>query len=130
MKLSKVIYEIYRSDLAYLEKRDWKEPHELDGQVRLEFTDMDPAYVSWVQDKDDFHASYQDKSFFKVELEETKDMSSSQVWEPLIEREIDLAFLDQDACVVAIRSKDKRVYCWAMCVDTITVGRRLPEGVT
>jgi len=130
MRLSKVVYEIYQSDLVGLEGCNWEEPHELDGQVRLEFVDMDPMFVSWIQDKDDFHVSCQNKSFFAVELEERRDMSKSQVWGALIGREIDVAFLSKDAYVLAIRSSGDRVYCWAIGVDTITVGRRLPDSVT
>ena len=130
MRISRIVYEIYQSDLAYLERREWNEPHELDGQVRLEFTDMDPMFISWVEDKGDFHASYQDRSFFKAELEVIKDMSTSIIWEPLIGQEVDVSFLDLNAFVVVIRSQNERVYCWAMGVDQITVGRRLPESAT
>ena len=52
VQLQHVCYELYESDLQVLESRSWAVPHELDGQVRLEFFDVSAIYVSAIQCRD------------------------------------------------------------------------------
>ena len=64
MQLEHVYYELYELDLQALESRAWAVPHELDGQVRLEFFDASAIYVSAIQCRDGFCAHYRGAGHF------------------------------------------------------------------
>ncbi len=132
MQLQSVCYELYESDLQVLESRAWAVPHELKGQVRLEFFDVSAIYVSAIQCGDSFCAHYRGASHFAIPLPFQRDVSDHPLWTPLIGSSINLAFLDDFRQVVAIRSPTRCVYCcsyeagsWE--ADQLTICRSLPR---
>ncbi len=132
MQLRRVWYELFQSDLDALESRGWAVPHEIDGQLRLEFDDADAAYISTVQHLDRFRADYEGESYFVTTLPHQHEVSAHPLWTPLIGSSIDLAFLDRSHQVVAIRSPTQRVYCcsWeagSWEADQLLVCRSLPR---
>ena len=132
MQLRRVWYEINQAGLDALESRAWSVPHEIAGQLRLEFNDADAAYISAIQHLDAFCADYRSASYFASPLPHEREISSHPLWTPLIGSSIDLAFLDASHQVVAIRSPMQRVYCcswqagsWA--ANQLVVCRSLPR---
>ncbi len=132
MQLRRVWYEINQADLDALESRAWSVPHEIAGQLRLEFDDADAAYISAIQHLDAFCADYRGASYFASPLPHEREISSHPLWTPLIGSSIDLAFLDASRQVVTIRSPSQRVYCcsWqagSWEADQLVVCRSLPR---
>ncbi len=132
MQLQHVFYELYEADLRVLESRAWAVPHELRGQVRLEFFDVSGIYVSAIQCDDSFCAHYRGASHFAKPLPFQRDISDHPLWTPLIRSSINLAVLDEFRQVIAIRSPTRCVYCcsfeagsWE--VDQLTICRSLPR---
>jgi hypothetical protein len=136
VQLQRVCYELYESDLQVLESRAWAVPHELDGQVRLEFFDASAIYVSAIQCRDSFCAHYRGASHFANPLPFQRDVSDHPLWTPLIASSINLAFLDDFRQAIAIRSPIRSptrcVYCcsceagsWE--ADQLTICRSLPR---
>jgi hypothetical protein len=132
MQLERVCYELHESDLEVLESRAWAVPHELGGQVRLEFFDVSAIYVSAIRCRDGFCTHYRGASHFANPLPFQRDVSDHPLWTPLIASSIDLAFLDDLRQVIAIRSPTRCVYCcsceagsWE--ADKLTVCRSLPR---
>ena len=133
MQLRRVWYELYQAGLDALESRGWSVPHEIAGQLRLEFDDADAAYISAVQRLDSFCTDYGSKSHFVSRLPHEREISSHPLWTPLIGSSIDLAFLDASHQVVTIRSPSQRVYCcsWqagSWEADQLVVCRSLPKS--
>lgn len=111
MQLQRVRYELREAGRQVLESRAWAVPHELDGQVRLEFFDASDIIVSAVQCDGGFCAHYRGASHFENPLPFQRDVSDHPLWTPLIGSSIDLAVLDDFRQVVAIRSPTRCVYC-------------------
>ena len=132
MQLRRVWYELYQAGLDALESRGWAVPHELDGQVRLEFFDVSAIYVSAIQCGDSFCAHYRGASHFANPLPFQRDISDHPLWTPLIGSSINLAFLDDFRQVIAIRSPTRCVYCCSFEAgsweaDQLTICRSLPR---
>ena len=132
MQLRRVWYELYQADLDALESRGWAVPHEIAGQLRLEFDDADAAYISAIQHLNAFCADYRSASYLASPLPHEREFSSHPLWTPLIGSSIDLAFLDASRQVVAIRSPMQRVYCCSWQADSweadqLVVCRSLPK---
>ena len=68
MQLRGIWYELYQADLDALESRGWGVPHEIEGQVRLEFDDAYTAYIFAVQHLDTFCADFRRESHFVTPL--------------------------------------------------------------
>ena len=103
MQLQRVYYQLYESDLQILESRAWAVPHELDGQVRLEFFDTSAIYVSVIQFPDGFCAHYRGASHFADPLPFEREVSDHPLWTPLLGSSINLAVIDDFRQVIAIR---------------------------
>ena len=132
MQLRRVWYELYQADLDTLESRGWAVPHEIAGQLRLEFDDAEAAYISAIQHLNAFCADYRSASYLASPLPHEREISSHPLWTPLIGSSIDLAFLDASHQVVAIRSPMQRVYCCSWQADSweadqLVVCRSLPK---
>jgi hypothetical protein len=132
MQLERVCYELHESDLEVLESRAWAVPHELDGQVRLEFFDVSAIYLSTIRCRDGFCAHYRGASHFANPLPFQRDVSDHPLWTPLIASSIHLTFLDDLRQAIAIRSPTRCVYCcsceagsWE--ADKLTICRSLPR---
>jgi hypothetical protein len=132
VQLQRVYYELYESDLQVLESRAWAVPHELDGQVRLDFFDTFAIYISAIQCLDSFCAHYRGASHFANPLPFEREVSDHPLWIPLIGSSINLAVVDDFRQVIAIRSPTRCVYCcsceagsWE--ADQLTICRSLPR---
>lgn len=132
MQLKRVCYELHESGLRVLESRAWAVPHELEGQVRLEFFDVSAIFVSAIRSRDGFCAHYRGASHFPDPLPLQHDVSDHPLWTPLIGSSIDLAVLDDFRQVIAVRSPTRCVYCcsygsgsWG--ADRLTICRSLPK---
>jgi hypothetical protein len=134
VQLQRVHYELRGADLQLLESRAWAVPHELHGQVRLEFSDASAIYVSAIPRRDGYCAHYRGASHFADPLPLQRDVSDHPLWIPLIRSSVHLAVLDDYRQVIAIRSLTRCVYCcsWeagSWGADQLTVCRSLPRSV-
>ena len=133
MQLKRVWYELYQAGLDALESRGWAVPHELDGQVRLEFFDVSAIYVSAIQCGDSFCAHYRGASHFANPLPFQRDVSDHPLWTPLIGSSINFALEDDSRQVIAIRSPTRCVYCCSFEAGSreayqLTICRSLPRS--
>jgi hypothetical protein len=132
VQLRKVSYELDQPHFEALEARSWAVPHEIGGQIRLEFHDANAICISVVKHPEGFAADYRAGSYFAAPLSHVPDISAHPLWTPLIGSTIHLAFVDSLRQVVAIRSPTRRVYCcsWnggSWEADELWVGRSLPR---
>lgn len=133
MQLKRVCYELRESDLHALESRAWAVPHELDGQVRLEFFDALDIFVATVWVRDGFCAHYRGASHLANPLPFQRDVSHHPLWTPLIGSSINLAVLDDFQQVIEIRSPTRCVYCCTYGAGSwdagrLTICRSLPRS--
>ncbi len=132
MQLRNVSYELYQAHFEALESRSWAAPHDVGGQIRLEFHDANGICISVVEHPEGFSAGYQVGGYFVAPLPHKRDVSTLPLWTPLIGSTIDLEFLDSSRQIVAIRSPTQRVYCcsWKDAsweADQLYVCRSLPR---
>lgn len=132
MQLRRVWYELYQAGLDALESREWAVPHELDGQVRLEFFDISSIYLAAIQCGDSFCVNYRGASHFANPLPFQRDVSDHPLWTPLIASSIDFALQDDFRQVIAIRTPMRCVYCCSFEAgswetDQLTICRSLPR---
>jgi len=133
VQLRRVSYELHESGVQALEARSWAVPHELDGQVRLDFFDALAIFVATIQCRDGFCAHYRGASHFANPLPFQCDVSDHPLWTPLIGSSIHLTVLDDFRQTIAIRSPTRCVYCCSYKAgsweaDHLTICRSLPRA--
>lgn len=132
MKLKSVSYLMFEFDLDELELRSWEPPHELGGEVRLDFENRASIFVTTHQSPGDFHVEHGSAATYRT-LAHSRDVSSHPLWARLIGAPISLTFRDSDQQILEIRSAAASVFCcsfergeWA--ADSLYVASVFPEG--
>jgi hypothetical protein len=134
MMLMKVEYECF----------DYEEPssdaQELRRQIRLQFADSPPLYVSWSWERqhgpdcEPYSIAYSESSYFTDGAARVVDASDSPVWSRHIGRAVELAYTpspsrDCEYHVLEVRSGTDRTYVYSMGMDRVRVSHTSPfEG--
>jgi hypothetical protein len=134
MMLMKVEYECF----------DYEEPssdaQELGRQIRLQFADSPPLYVSWTWERqrgpdcEPYSIAYSESSYFTDGAARVIDASDSPVWSRHIGREVELAYTPSSSRhyeyqVLEVRSGTDRAYVYSLGLDRVHVSHTSPlEG--
>jgi hypothetical protein len=109
MMLTRVVYDLYESDLAFLEERWQQTSHELGREVRLEGLEG-TTFVSWQERNGQFSVVHGTTQFFHGEPEARRDVSDSRLWRDAIGKRVSLEPLDSTGGCVALRWATGGVY--------------------
>jgi hypothetical protein len=113
MILMQVVYEMFGSDLRWLDEHPTSDYHEIDGGVWLHFAQAPSLLITWSEAPAPVYyaLSISEKGPWPHPLEVTQDMSGSRLWAPLVGKQVHVAFLDTARQVVRVHSPDYAVYC-------------------
>jgi hypothetical protein len=133
MILGRVWYELFESEVRWLDRQTNSEYVELGRQVRLEMADGSFLYIAWNDlPGNDFYVDFGAASFCVGAAEVTREASASPLWLPLVGRPIELVYRDKERQVLEIRSGKSVVYCCSFGrghwhADILHVAGRVPE---
>jgi hypothetical protein len=134
MVLSRVIYELYESEVEEIDARSASS--ELGRQLRLEFDDGSKIHVAWTWDDvtEGYYVEFKATTFCTDAPEVERDVSRWPAWSPLVGQSVELKYRDAKHQVVEIRSQNGVVFCcsygsghWGM--DVLHVSASLPVGL-
>jgi hypothetical protein len=132
MRLSSVVYKLLDGEAAYLDSLPDLRCHELGCEVRLNFHDAPPMFVTWADDPCQFCVGLFDESQFKG-VYESRDLSGIAPWREMIGHEITLTFLDTAHQVLRVGDDARAVFLSSMDdtggwqADVVRVTDRCPE---
>lgn len=135
MILRQVWYELFESEVRWLDKHPQCEYVELGRQLRLEMADASIMYVAWNWGAfgDDYFVDFGEKSFCIGSAEVERETSASHLWSPLVGRPVEFTYRGGGRQVLEVRAGESIVYCcsfskgfWGM--DILHVAARLPES--
>ena len=130
MKLNKVIYELYDSEYEYAMGLSDSEKHELDREVRLEFDDDTVTYVYWSDEPIQFCVGYKSTRAYSTEPEKIINVSNWPMWQPFINNEINIAYIEDNNEMIEISTKNNSLFFWAggnHGSDTLCVSTQKPK---
>lgn len=108
MKVKRVIYELYQSDLDCLKKNsEW---HEIDREVIFEFEDGLHTYCSWNGEPVQYSIGSSNRRFFINEPDHIIDVTNWEIWHKLIGEQIRLIYHDSCHQVLEIKGQSTSVY--------------------
>lgn len=115
MELQRVVYNLFESDAQVLDASPSAEFHQIDREIVLEGRQGERIYVSWEEspDADDpsvYRVACRGQSFFTPGVPVVRDYSEHELWQPLLETEIELSFRDADHRVLEIRGAGRSVF--------------------
>ena len=116
MRLNKVTYELFESDVIYLSSLEKSDPHEIDREIRLSFDGEEDVFISWEQTsafgRIYFMMSFGTQCHFGNEAV-SQDYSEHAFWRPLVGAEIQISHVDFLKQAVRISSSSYEVFCYA-----------------
>lgn len=108
MLLANVHYEIFSSEAgSFTGESDW---HQLDGEVRLGFTDAPEIFISWGNEPLQYSVEVRGASFFSAGCLSSLQMSTHSYWESLIGHELSIAHLDKDHQILRVSAVPGEVF--------------------
>jgi len=111
MRLARAIYELFESDMATLQGAEEQHSHEIDRELRLEFTDCSDLYIAWCSHPTQYAVGYQEKRWNVTDPEHIVDVSQWKIWRELIGQEISFVFHSPANQVLELRGDRSSVYC-------------------
>lgn len=75
-------------------------------------TDESRCFVSWVQDRDDFHLEWRDEPFFNDEGI-VLDFSGHPLWSDLLDKDVSFEHVDLERFAIKVSAPDAHVYLCA-----------------
>lgn len=133
MKLDNVIYELYDSEYEYALGLSNSIKHELDREVRLEFDDDTVIYVHWSDEPIQFCVGYKSTRAYSTEPEKTINVSGWAMWLPFINKEINIAYIEDDNEMIEISAEKNSLFFWAggdTGSDTLSISAQKPKVKT
>lgn len=117
MILASVHYQVFPGEAEALEadaRRTW---HQIEGELRLEFTDGPAQFISWGNGPVLYAVEIRDDSFFDEYMLGSVEMTDHPYWSELIGYELQLEYADPDHQVLAITSAAGRLFLSSQHVD-------------
>jgi hypothetical protein len=132
--LSRVIYELFESEIAIIEAANRSESIYLDRQLRLQFTDKPQLFIAWTWGalpNAEYHVGWSPESFCTGAAEIEFDATNSRAWTGLIGQDLILSYRDTKHQILEISAPGAAVFCcsyedsWYR--DVLFVGRDVPK---
>jgi hypothetical protein len=134
MILKRVIYELFEFELDDGAHSDASpgEPITLNRQLRLEFADDDPLFITWTSGElpeAAYHVGWSERSFCMGEAEVERDATQTALWQGMVGQKLSMHWRGADKQVIELRSPGATVYCYALYQDRLHLTRRFPDSI-
>jgi hypothetical protein len=111
MILVQVTYELLDHELGQFQTQEAKGWHQLDGQIRLDFSDSPSVFISWVNEPLQHSIGFGPDSHFKPKaLRNTMDMKNHPYWSNLVGGNLLISFIEPHHQVVRVASDLAQVF--------------------
>ena len=108
MVLATVHYEIFPSEVgSFTGECGW---HQLDGEVRLGFTDAPEMFISWGNEPHQYSVEVRSASFFSAGRLSSLQMSAHPYWQSLIGHELSIARMDTEHQILRLSAVPGEVF--------------------
>lgn len=106
--LVNVHYEIFPSEAgSFTAEGEW---HQLDGEVRLGFTDAPEMFISWGNEPLQYSVEIRGASFFSAGSLSSLQMSEHPYWQSLIGHELSIAHMDTEHQILKVSAVPGEVF--------------------
>lgn len=110
MILAAIHYLVFPDETQPLETDSEHSWHQIDGQLRLEFTDLPAHFVSWSTKPVPHALAISNRPFFAEELLGRLEMSDHPFWRKLIGHELQLDYATPDHRVLVLATPDGELF--------------------
>ena len=110
MILQQVAYHVFEHESAEPWATDRFGWHQMDGQVVLTFKGQSMLFISWGNGPIQYSIEQKDHSFFNDGLLLEMEMSQHPYWQPLINQEIVLSYVDEQHQVLAATHGENNLF--------------------
>lgn len=108
MVLAAVHYEIFPSEaLSFAGEGDW---HQLDGEVRLGFTDAPEMFISWGNEPLQYSVEVRSTSFFSAGRLSSLQMNANPYWQSIIGHELSIAHIGMEHQILKLSAVPGEVF--------------------
>ena len=108
--LSRVVYELFESDVEELNAAAATKSHTIDREVRLEFSNGGVRYISWCSEPEQYCIGVKESSFFKPGGAVSRDVSDHPLWRESVGRVVSLVVLDAEHQILEVRAEVSSTY--------------------
>lgn len=102
MILASIHYHLFPEEAALLDAAVERHWHQIDGELRLEFTDAPACFVSWGSGPVAYAVEVREESFFAKDMLASLEMSDHPYWTNLIGQELRLHYADEDCQILKL----------------------------
>jgi hypothetical protein len=110
MHLNGVEYQTFHSDIPCLQETETLGWHQLDGQVKLQFSDGQPIFISWGNTPIQYSIEIRSSTFFAPDPLIEVSMAENRFWDSLVGSEVVLEYINATHQVLCVRGKDTSVF--------------------
>jgi|GEM_PF-2400204 len=110
MILASIHYHVFPGEAESLEAEATRNWHHLDGELRLEFTDLPACFVSWGNGPVLYSVEVSNESFFAEDLLGSLEMTDHPYWSELIGHELHLEYAAPDHQVLQLATPGGEVF--------------------
>lgn len=115
MILTGVEYQVFPHDVSVLSESEAADWHQLDGQVKMSFSDAPPIFISWASTPVQYSIAMEASSFFNSESLVQVAMTGNIFWKTLIGTHVSATHVDGDHQVLCLSNAEKSVFLSSQC---------------
>ncbi len=117
MILASIHYHLFPGEAEALEGHPERNWHQIEGELRLEYTDAPAQFVSWGNGPVTYAVQVSDESFFDEHLLASVEMSEHPYWSGLIGHELRLDYTGPDHQVLKVTTAGGDVFLSSQYAD-------------
>jgi hypothetical protein len=110
MHLSGVEYQTLPNDIPYVLETETLGWHQLDGQIKLQFSDGHTVFISWGDKPIQYSIEIQSVTFFSPGSLVEMPMNENPFWNSLVGSEIILEYIDATHQVLQVRGRHTSIF--------------------
>lgn len=133
MILASIHYHVFPGEAEALDADSAHNWHQIDGELRLEFTDLPARFVSWARGPVLYSVEVSNESFFGRELLGSLEMTDHPYWSELIGHQLNLDYAAPNHQVLKLATPAGEVFLSSQQqdglfqADSLRVSPRAPE---
>lgn len=133
MILACIHYQLFPGEAEALEANGASTWHQIDGELRFEFTDGPARFVSWGNGPVLYAVEVREESFFDEHLLASLDMSDHPYWSDLIGHDLRFDYADPEHQVLRVTSRAGELFLssqdadGAFQGDSLRISRQAPR---
>ena len=113
MKLKKVLYELYDSEVQGILSQRERKSHNLDREIRLEGEADKVIYIFWDDERVQFCVGFDDNRRYQSDPESIIEVTQWPLWKGFIGKEITIKFVEPDNELIELTDGSHWLYFWA-----------------